>query len=1188
MKDAKETANIIPSKKITSLSELQTSLSSVSTMTEKDAIWASVQNPLISEQADGTYNLTFLYRGDSTTQSLSLCSAIIDPYMSGEPFHKIDDTDIWHLTVKNVSNDARITYLYLEKEWGGLLNLSSDFSEKEPQYKDVCSLFDSPVCTILCRDALYYADNENKRLNKIILKDGDSADDFLRLKNIISNQPPGVIQLADEKTDKLITSVTHPERYAKPTHDPLNSYKIEPLYEAGGVQYIAELPHAKPQPYVNREILSDTMKQIRAENRLIEKEIDFSQSEDLCNRDPYKADSRIEGLSEEQREFRKVTQQGETRKYWVHLPPSYDPNPETPYKVLVHLDGAETIKSMQLPAIMEAAPVEVKPTITIYVDQGNRGIEYGCGKDAELFADFLAKKFLPDLWDNFPGMSKKPEDTTIAGFSMGGNAATQIGTRHPERFGNVISQSGAFWMGGPDPVSDKLFNPTEGLLTKLEHQNYANNSANPNNEHEKKQCFYLNAGKLETGLTALTPDGQLLQSPDGVALLTANRNFEKFLQSKGVACKLEEYSGDHCFAQWQNDLVDGLIKTRQMHSDMTMTIAQKFIKNLQDDVVKKSLPEKFWADYSSGDHTPTFQNVLDKYAEYYNNESLSAAQKDEISKIFWEQVKDLGTPIIEKKSDGQSEVYFLFPRDKLLDEKENPGTKKELYLQGDFHGYGSTLDKTQKLAQLPGTDVMYRSNTMPKDALVTYYYVQLDSEHGNKAATHFYGDVAYQPPSFFPVKPGVLPADKPPEKTREELEAASALFFGSGSVLKDEFSKYHKIYDPQSSFFCADPDKDISYLRLPIEDKAGSNLGKFFSDLEKKARVSLVSVDEQVAAPSNLADLSKISRSIQVFAPPGDSDIEQVVIINDGKYYQLGNTVERLDKLLSKNTAVIFITPEQGIEDEAIKKGVKFEPADTLPGMGARTVDLKYRVDEYAAFIHNKLLPALVDRGIKIPTDPEKIVLVGSSLSGTASIYMGITYPKWFGKVVAQSPSINNRGKLEKIIAEGKKPPPPEIFLSCGEFESPKYAKNLNIPFAEELAKRLGIELHRYYHGHQMEGWSAQLEESLPALGLGIEASRTLNTTAILTSVKSTEIRPPYEIQHADVTTAKTGAEDSRQTQTLSPEVAREIRQRYRGALENFKIDAPASTAAIEGDVAAEEEHRTPSPFQITPKPSGE
>ena len=53
---------------------------------------------------------------------------------------------------------------------------------------------------------------------------------------------------------------------------------------------------------------------------------------------------------------------------------------------------------------------------------------------------------------------------------------------------------------------------------------------------------------------------------------------------------------------------------------------------------------------------------------------------------------------------------------------------------------------------------------------------------------------------------------------------------------------------------------------------------------------------------------------------------------------------------------------------------------------------------------------------------------------------------------------------------------------------------------------------------------------------------------------------------------------------TLSPEVAREISQRYRDALEDAKVGAPA---AIEGNVAMEE-YKAPSPFKFTPKPSGD
>src|SRR3990167_3717329 len=366
-----------------------------------------------------------------------------------------------------------------------------------------------------------------------------------------------------------------------------------------------------------------------------------------------------------------------------------------------------------------------------------------------------------------------------------------------------------------------------------------------------------------------------------------------------------------------------------------MTIAQEFINKLQEATGKEPLPKKFWEDYSDHERSPTFQDVLSQYAEYCK--TLSQSQKDWFSKVFWDQVKAYGTPIIEAREDGQSEVYFLFPRAKLSESVDNPGAKKELYLQGDFHGYGSTLKDTQELTQLPRTDIMWRSNTMPRDALVTYYYVQLEPKYGNKKATDFYGDVAYQPPSFFPVKQSEIPADKPPAKTQEELQVADALFNGSwyglalmsslddianakdgvvylsedpkayyvkgmqqqatlpqdidltnleeklenvefkqtvlaitskaghtrpNSVLIDEFSNYHKIYDSKSSFFRVDPDKDLSDLGLPVEN---TDLGTFFSDLRNKARVSLVSKDDKILDyPVNPEDLSKFSRSIHV------------------------------------------------------------------------------------------------------------------------------------------------------------------------------------------------------------------------------------------------------------------------------------------------------------------------------------
>lgn len=347
--------------------------------------------------------------------------------------------------------------------------------------------------------------------------------------------------------------------------DPHYKYKIDGHSGSATDQYIVDLPHAKEQPYVNRASLATEMEKLKADGRLVEGHIDFSESRFLCDEKPYMDDAKLSDLTAEQRLFRQETNQGSIRKYWIHFPPGYDPNHRPPYKVLVHLDGEETIKCMKLPAIMETAPVE--PTISIFVDVGNRNIEYGCGKDAELFADFLAREFMPKLRNEYLGLSREPGDTTIAGFSMGGHAAVQIATRHPEVFGNVVGQSSAFWMGPQNLVSGEFESTNEGLLTKLQHQHFpeAGWCADYPSEAAKDMCFYLTVGSLETAGFHLTPSGDL--GVGGISLVRANETFSTFLKSKGIACEFEKYSGDHCFAEWQGGLVDGLLKIRQFRRE---------------------------------------------------------------------------------------------------------------------------------------------------------------------------------------------------------------------------------------------------------------------------------------------------------------------------------------------------------------------------------------------------------------------------------------------------------------------------------------------------------------------------------------------------------------------------------------------------------------------------------------------
>jgi enterochelin esterase-like enzyme len=128
----------------------------------------------------------------------------------------------------------------------------------------------------------------------------------------------------------------------------------------------------------------------------------------------------------------------------------------------------------------------------------------------------------------------------IGGSSYGGLAATCAAYRHPETFGNVLSQSGSYWWTPPpDPSKPNGFAP----------------KADPNyvaqlfiNSPKLPVRFYLDAGSQEWD-----------RDVDGSSILVTNRHLRDVLRAKGYKVFYQEFQGAHDYQSWRGTIADGLI-----------------------------------------------------------------------------------------------------------------------------------------------------------------------------------------------------------------------------------------------------------------------------------------------------------------------------------------------------------------------------------------------------------------------------------------------------------------------------------------------------------------------------------------------------------------------------------------------------------------------------------------------------
>ena len=346
------------------------------------------------------------------------------------------------------------------------------------------------------------------------------------------------------------------------------------------------------------------------------------------------------------------------------------------------------------------------------------------------------------------------------------------------------------------------------------------------------------------------------------------------------------------------------------------------------DALNQYSNKKFWVDPPDN---PTFKNVLDQLAKQEPN------VRDALNAIFWVQIKEIGTPIIEDFSAEEVKVHFLFPRNKF-----DYQTKK-LYISGDFHGITSTNNARQEMDHLKDTDIMYRSDVMPKDSVVTYKFLQVPPEYENKNRPDICGQSEALPKSFYELEP--IP----------EVVSDGAKNF---KLINDDNAK-HKDFYFVGSIFCANVVNDISQLTLvkntrlsklfnsgkesPRYLKNIAHSGTYLCDRNNDLKENK-NVDEYFI--NNLRTDAVHTRSVSVFQADGDN-INNLIIHHDGNGYIATGAIERINELIGeekipKNATIICITQLPGL----VEKYKKENPSKYKSGMDPRPIEFGSKVDD--------------------------------------------------------------------------------------------------------------------------------------------------------------------------------------------------------------------------------------------------
>lgn len=223
------------------------------------------------------------------------------------------------------------------------------------------------------------------------------------------------------------------------------------------------------------------------------------------------------------------------RNVWVCTPPGYDAKRPAPYPLIVAFDGSGYLVDMPLPQVLDSLTGAglVPAFVAALVDDSSGSVRLADLANARRMAQFLGTQLMPWIQRGWR-VTADPGRVILTGSSAGGLGAAYAAFARPDLFGNVWSQSGAFWRGAEASNTP----PWEWLTGQVR------------TSPRKEIRFFLDVGSEEDHSTL---------GGSGPNFLGANRRFRDVLQEKGYDVSYTEVpGGQHAPPYWRPRMAFGI------------------------------------------------------------------------------------------------------------------------------------------------------------------------------------------------------------------------------------------------------------------------------------------------------------------------------------------------------------------------------------------------------------------------------------------------------------------------------------------------------------------------------------------------------------------------------------------------------------------------------------------------------